>query len=144
MTIDEIKAAVDAGKTVHWANEGYVVHKDSIGQYLITFEPNGSTVGLTDRTSTQLNGESQLFFVSRPDLGVTIHCALCHSDDVTNQSWASWNTELQLWEATQMEDNAFCERCQSQTTLTARPIRDYGVGTSDQAGREDQASRREA
>ena len=37
MTLDEIKAAVDAGQTVHWANTGYVVHKDRLGQYLITY-----------------------------------------------------------------------------------------------------------
>ena len=41
MTLDEIKAAVDAGQTVHWANTGYVVHKDRLGQYLITYVPNG-------------------------------------------------------------------------------------------------------
>ncbi len=31
MTLDDIKAAVDAGQTVHWANIGYVVHKDWLG-----------------------------------------------------------------------------------------------------------------
>ena len=36
MTLEEINAAVDAGQTVHWANTGYVVHKDRLGQYLIT------------------------------------------------------------------------------------------------------------
>ena len=56
MTIDEIKAAVDAGQTVHWASNGYVVHKDRLGQYLITYVPNGSCIGLTDRAGHQLNG----------------------------------------------------------------------------------------
>ena len=69
MTIAEIKAAVDAGKTVHWANEGYRVHRDALGQYLITFLRNGSTIGLTDRTGRQLNGAEADFFVSKPDLG---------------------------------------------------------------------------
>jgi len=32
MNIAEIKAAVDAGKSVHWANEGYRVHRDGLGQ----------------------------------------------------------------------------------------------------------------
>ncbi len=51
MNVAEIKLAVDAGKSVHWANEGgYRVHRDGLGQYLITFVPNGSTIGLTDRS----------------------------------------------------------------------------------------------
>ena len=45
MTLEEIKAAIDAGRTVHWANTGYRVHKDSLGQYLITFEPNAAPSG---------------------------------------------------------------------------------------------------
>ena len=44
MTLEDIKAAVDAGQTVHWANTGYVVHKDRLGQYLITYLPNGSCI----------------------------------------------------------------------------------------------------
>ena len=47
MTLEDIKAAVDAGQTVHWANTGYIVHKDRLGQYLITYVPNGSCIGLT-------------------------------------------------------------------------------------------------
>lgn len=128
MTLDDIKAAVDAGKRVHWANEGYVVHKDSLGQYLITFEPNGSTVGLTDRASTKTNGESCLFFISRPDLGVTAHCEDCQSEDVQQECWARWNSELQFWEVDELEDKAFCNGCQSATRLITRPIRDYGAG----------------
>ena len=36
MTIEEIKAAVDAGKPVRWSNDGYHVTKGRDGQYLIT------------------------------------------------------------------------------------------------------------
>jgi len=64
MTIDEIKAAVDAGQTVHWANTGYVVHKDRLGQYLITYVPNGSCIGLTDRSGQRLNGDEAEFFIA--------------------------------------------------------------------------------
>jgi len=67
MTLEEITAAVDAGLTVHWANIGYRVHKDSLGQYLITFEPNGSTVGLTDRGGHRSNGKEAEFFVAGPE-----------------------------------------------------------------------------
>ena len=52
MTLDEIKAAVDAGQTVHRANTGYIVHKDRFGQYLITYVPNGSCIGLTTGAGT--------------------------------------------------------------------------------------------
>lgn len=66
MNIAEIKLAVDAGKSVHWANEGYRVHRDGLGQYLITFVRNGSTIGLTDRSGRRLNGAEADFFISGP------------------------------------------------------------------------------
>ncbi len=69
MNIAEIKAAVDAGKAVHWANEGYRVHRDGLGQYLITFVRNGSTIGLTDRSGRYLNGAEADFFILEPSHG---------------------------------------------------------------------------
>lgn len=69
MTLEDIKAAVDAGQTVHWANTGYVVHNDRLGQYLITYVPNGSCIGLTDRSGQRLNGEEAEFFISGPECG---------------------------------------------------------------------------
>ncbi|EAQ02665.1 hypothetical protein OB2597_18152 [Pseudooceanicola batsensis HTCC2597] len=65
MTLEDIKAAVDGGETVHWANEGYQVIKDRLGQYLIVFLGNGSAIGLTDRSGQRLNGREAVFFVSR-------------------------------------------------------------------------------
>ena len=67
MTLDEIKAAVDAGQTVHWANTGYIVHKDRLGQYLITYLPNGSCIGLTDRSGHRLTGKEAEFFIARSE-----------------------------------------------------------------------------
>ena len=67
MTLDDIKAAVDAGQTVHWANTGYVVQKDRLGQYLISFLPNGSCIGLTDRGGQRLNGREAEFFIARSE-----------------------------------------------------------------------------
>ncbi|MEP0941934.1 hypothetical protein [Marinobacter sp.] len=64
MTLEEIKAAVDAGNRVHWVNSGYVVTRDELGQYLITFTQNGSAIGLTSRDGTRLNGKPVKFFVS--------------------------------------------------------------------------------
>ena len=67
MTLEEIKAAIAACQTVHWANIGYVVHKDRLGQYLITYVPNGSCIGLTDRSGHRLNGDEAEFFVTRSE-----------------------------------------------------------------------------
>ena len=63
MTLEDIKAAVDAGNRVHWVNSGYVVTRDDLGQYLITFTRNGSAIGLTSRDCTRLNGNPDEFFV---------------------------------------------------------------------------------
>ena len=63
MTLEEIKTAVDAGNRVHWVNSGYVVTRDDLGQYLITFTRNGSAIGLTSRDGTRLNGEPDEFFI---------------------------------------------------------------------------------
>ena len=69
MTLDEIKAAVDAGQIVHWAKTGYIVHRDRLGQYLITYVPNGSCIGLTDRSGQRLNGEEAEFFIAGAECG---------------------------------------------------------------------------
>lgn len=67
MNIQEIKAAVDAGKSVKWVNDGYNVIKDSIGQYLIVFEGNKSAICLTGREGTPyenvLNGKEHEFYI---------------------------------------------------------------------------------
>ncbi|PIL19804.1 hypothetical protein P775_12655 [Puniceibacterium antarcticum] len=69
MTLEVIKAAVDAGQTVHWANTAYVVHKDRVGQYLITYLPNGNCIGLTHRSGHRLNGDEAEFFLVRSEDG---------------------------------------------------------------------------
>lgn len=65
MTFAEIRAAVDAGTTVHWANESYRVIKDRLGQYLVIYTPNGSAIGLTDQAGQRLNGREADFFVAQ-------------------------------------------------------------------------------
>jgi hypothetical protein len=62
MTIAEIKAAVDAGRAVRWKNAAYRVIRDSLGQYLIRYEPNGHCIGLTNRDGDKLNGNESHFF----------------------------------------------------------------------------------
>ena len=80
MTLDEIKAAVDAGQTVHWANTGYVVQKDRLGQYLITYVPNGNCIGQTDRGGHRLNGKETEFFIARSEDGEENPCSQARSD----------------------------------------------------------------
>lgn len=64
MTLDEIKAAVDAGKRVHWANTGYDVTKNCYGQYLIVWQKDKNAIGLTWRDGVTLNGKPEQFFIA--------------------------------------------------------------------------------
>ncbi|PHQ84330.1 MAG: hypothetical protein COB65_05820 [Thalassobium sp.] len=73
MNIEDIKTALDAGKTVHWANTGYVVRKDRLGQYLIVYLPNGGAIGLTNRAGTQLNGAEGEFFIADCEIALRGH-----------------------------------------------------------------------
>jgi hypothetical protein len=64
MNLEEIKAAVEAGKTVHWKSRIYQVIKDSIGQWLIICTPNKACWGLTWRDGVTVNGEPEDFFIA--------------------------------------------------------------------------------
>lgn len=63
MTLDEIKQAVEAGKTVHWATRSYRVVKDSVGQWLIVCDLNNYAIGLTWRDGVTVNGKPEDFFL---------------------------------------------------------------------------------
>ena len=63
MTIEEIKSAVKAGKTVHWINAGYVVTVDKYDHWLITFKANQSAIGLTWQDGATLNGKESDFYI---------------------------------------------------------------------------------
>ena len=128
MTLDEIKVAVDAGKCVHWSNEGYIVHKDDLGHYLITFQPNNSTIGLTNAAGDRLNGKEHEFFITSETLGHSLHCSECDSEDVMQDAWAVWNAELQMHEVLSVQDHAYCNTCDGEAKLVQRKIRDYGSG----------------
>ena len=62
MTLEEIKAAVEAGQTVHWSNSRYRVVKDRLGQWLIVCD-GGSTTGLTWRDGVTMNEKPEEFFI---------------------------------------------------------------------------------
>lgn len=61
MSTNEIKAAVEAGRTVHWASPAYTVIKDSIGQWFIR-HVSGHLIGLTHADGLTLNGKPEDFF----------------------------------------------------------------------------------
>ena len=68
MTLQEIKDAIEAGKTVHWANDAYVVIKhfprSYQAEYLIKYLPNDHSIGLTWRDGVTLNGKENQFYTN--------------------------------------------------------------------------------
>lgn len=64
MTLQQIKAAVEDGKTVHWVNDAYSVIKGFGGQWLICCHHNDSCIGLTWRDGVTLNGREDQFFIA--------------------------------------------------------------------------------
>ena len=64
MTLQEIKDAVLAGKTVHWATKAYAVVHDNVDQWLIKCLINDSCIGLTWRDGVTTNGKEDEFFVA--------------------------------------------------------------------------------
>ena len=72
MTVEEIKKAVDDGKTVHWASDIYNVIKDDIGQYLIKCELNDHCIGLTWLDGVTMNGAEDEFFLA-PECNTKIY-----------------------------------------------------------------------
>jgi hypothetical protein len=62
MNLQEIKAAVKAGKTVYCGNEAYVVI-EAKGQWLIRCLLNDYCIGLTWLDGTTMNGKPEEFYV---------------------------------------------------------------------------------
>ena len=63
MTLQEIKDAVDAGKTVHWHNNRYHVIKDIYGDYFTVDIHNDSCVGLQRRDTGEMIGNPEDFYI---------------------------------------------------------------------------------
>lgn len=64
MTLEEIKTAVDAGKTVCWQNGYYKVVKSRL-DYIIKCG-NGSCISLTWADGVTMNGKEADFFIEQP------------------------------------------------------------------------------
>ncbi len=72
MTLDEIKRAVDAGKTVHWKNPAYQVIPGFPGAYLINCTLNDHCIGLTWADGVTMNGKPDDFYIDpQPPAGYT-------------------------------------------------------------------------
>jgi hypothetical protein len=71
MTLDEIKAAVEAGQTVHWASTSYFVIRDRIGQWLVKNSFNDYVWGLTGTDGTLSDKPEKFFLGGTP-------CPTCH------------------------------------------------------------------
>ena len=49
---------------------------------------------------------------------VQMICAHCGSDDVMRDAWAEWDVEKQDWVLRSVFDQAYCENCDGDTTLS--------------------------
>ena len=63
MTLEQIKQAVEAGKTVHWASDNYVILKDKLGQWLVHSTCNDCFWGLTWLDGVTVNGTPEQFYI---------------------------------------------------------------------------------
>ena len=64
MTLQEIKNAVRAGKTVHWANDLYRVIPSGNDKFLVICDANQSCVGLTHQDGITMNEHEDKFFIA--------------------------------------------------------------------------------
>ena len=66
MTLNEIKQAVNDGKTVCWKSEIYVVERNGTeDDYNIRCTQNDNCIGLTWLDGKTMNGEPEEFFVKQ-------------------------------------------------------------------------------
>ena len=64
MKLAEIKAAVMAGKIVHWASDAYaVIYAPKIDEFLIKCPQNETYIGLTHKDGVTMNGRPSQFFI---------------------------------------------------------------------------------
>lgn len=64
MTLEEIKQAVLAGKTVHWSSKAYKVERNKAGQWLVKCTLNGSWYPLTHSDGVTMDYKPSDFFIA--------------------------------------------------------------------------------
>lgn len=100
MTLEQIKAAVDAGLKVCWVNGIYAVRHNALSGYSIVYDEGGAkenSIGLTWSDGVRLNGEPFEFFVHRESISYAVDTALNEgtpreSEHVKNQRYIGFNT----------------------------------------------------
>lgn len=77
MNLQEIKAAVAAGKAVYWNNERYTVKGD-----MIVDHSGGRAIGLTGLDGATLNGKECEFFVCLPYVVQVNHAVVLRTGNI--------------------------------------------------------------
>lgn len=88
MNLHEIKSAIENGQAVKWQNDGYNVIKDGNGQYLIEFEANRHSIGLTHADGQTLNGCEADFYIKEMRQSLPVSMAI---NDGQAERWQSKN-----------------------------------------------------
>lgn len=57
-----------------------------------------------------------------PNPAITVHCSVCDGTNVKRDAHAEWNDELQMWELSNVYDDAFCDDCGCAVSLIERLI----------------------
>jgi len=65
MKLQEIKQAIEDGKTVNWSNSLYEVVKSKYGKLLIWCKHNDHYIGLTWKDGVTMNGKEEDFFIKK-------------------------------------------------------------------------------
>lgn len=67
MDLEQIKAAVNAGKKVCHKTDAYTVIRDLLGQYMIAYRPetrDANYIMLTWRDGVTMNGKPEDFYIA--------------------------------------------------------------------------------
>lgn len=64
MTLEEIKQAALAGKTVHWMNDSYTVFASNKHNFYIVHYHNTNCIGLTWADGVTMNGKPEEFYIA--------------------------------------------------------------------------------
>ena len=54
---------------------------------------------------------------------VSYVCGTCGSDDVSRDAWAEWSVAEQRWVLRTEFDDAYCHRCDGETSLIEVPLK---------------------
>ena len=63
MTKEQLIGAMDDGKKVYEGNIGYECYKTECGEYLVTYRPNGYTIGIFHKDGVGMNVNPENCFI---------------------------------------------------------------------------------